>query len=141
MIRLEHIVVATDFGDAADAALGYGRELSRKFGATLHVVNIVDDVANRTLAMAAEVTVKILAAKVGGGKIELALVTIWLIGTQPSALASSAQMIPPAWRTSRMSRTTSSGASRAETPSLKKSRERMWGGAVLRFTPPPPTNG
>ena len=43
MIALKHILVATDFGEAADAALAYGRELARTFDATLHVLNVADD--------------------------------------------------------------------------------------------------
>ena len=38
MIALKSILVATDFGDAAAAALAYGRELARTFNATLHVL-------------------------------------------------------------------------------------------------------
>ena len=44
MIALKDILVATDFGEPADAALAYGRELARTYGATLHVLHIVDDV-------------------------------------------------------------------------------------------------
>jgi nucleotide-binding universal stress UspA family protein len=44
MIALKHILVATDFGEPADAALSYGRELARTYHATLHVLHIVDDV-------------------------------------------------------------------------------------------------
>ena len=44
MIALKNILVATDFGEAADAALAYGRELARTFGATLHVLHVADDV-------------------------------------------------------------------------------------------------
>jgi nucleotide-binding universal stress UspA family protein len=44
MIRLTNILVATDFGEASDAALAYGRELARTFGATLHVLHVADDV-------------------------------------------------------------------------------------------------
>jgi nucleotide-binding universal stress UspA family protein len=44
MIALKDILVATDFGEPADAALTYGQELARTYGATLHVVHIVDDV-------------------------------------------------------------------------------------------------
>ena len=44
MIALKNILVATDFGEASDAALAYGRELARTFGATLHVLNVADDV-------------------------------------------------------------------------------------------------
>jgi nucleotide-binding universal stress UspA family protein len=43
MIALKDILVATDFGEPADAALAYGRELARTYGATLHVLHVVDD--------------------------------------------------------------------------------------------------
>ena len=43
MIALKHILVATDFGEASDAALAYGRELARTFGAALEVVHVIDD--------------------------------------------------------------------------------------------------
>src|SRR5512139_3343236 len=44
MIALKNILVATDFGQTSDAALAYGRELARTFQATLHVLNVADDV-------------------------------------------------------------------------------------------------
>jgi nucleotide-binding universal stress UspA family protein len=44
MIALKNILVATDFSEAADAALGYGRALARNFGATLHVLHVADDI-------------------------------------------------------------------------------------------------
>lgn len=44
MIALKSILVATDFGEASAAALAYGRELARTFGATLHVLHVADDV-------------------------------------------------------------------------------------------------
>src|SRR5688500_14491033 len=47
MIALKHILVATDFGDAAANALAYGRELARRFDAKLHVLHVVDDLAAR----------------------------------------------------------------------------------------------
>lgn len=43
VIQLKHVLVATDFGDAAGAALRYGTELARSFDATLHVLHVVDD--------------------------------------------------------------------------------------------------
>jgi nucleotide-binding universal stress UspA family protein len=43
MIVLKHILVATDFGPAADAALAYGRALARNFGATLHVLHVAEN--------------------------------------------------------------------------------------------------
>ncbi len=49
MISLDSILVATDFGDASDAALRYGRELARRFGATLHVLHVAENVAIATL--------------------------------------------------------------------------------------------
>jgi nucleotide-binding universal stress UspA family protein len=48
VIGIKNILVATDFGEPAEAALRYGEELSRKFGATLHVLNVVDDLAMHT---------------------------------------------------------------------------------------------
>ena len=44
MIALKSVLVATDFGEASDAALAYGREMARAFGATLHVLHVADDV-------------------------------------------------------------------------------------------------
>jgi nucleotide-binding universal stress UspA family protein len=44
MITLKNILVATDFGEAADAALTYGRALARTFGATLHVLHVAQQV-------------------------------------------------------------------------------------------------
>ena len=45
MISLKHILVATDFSEAAETALGYGRALARNFTATLHVVHVVASVS------------------------------------------------------------------------------------------------
>ena len=44
MIALKNILVATDFGEPADAALSYGRTLASTFGATLHILHVVQDV-------------------------------------------------------------------------------------------------
>jgi len=49
MIALNNILVATDFGEASDAALRYGRELARRFGAALHVLHVAENVAIATL--------------------------------------------------------------------------------------------
>jgi nucleotide-binding universal stress UspA family protein len=43
MVVLKRILVATDFGEAADVALNYGRELARTFGASLEVVHVCDN--------------------------------------------------------------------------------------------------
>ena len=47
MISLKRILVATDFSEPSTAALAYGRELARTFGATLTVINVVEDLAAR----------------------------------------------------------------------------------------------
>jgi nucleotide-binding universal stress UspA family protein len=49
MITLRDVLVATDFGEPADTALTYGRDLARAFGATLHVLHVVDDVRARAI--------------------------------------------------------------------------------------------
>jgi len=43
MILLNNILVATDFGPAADAALVYGRALAQTFRARLHLVHAVEN--------------------------------------------------------------------------------------------------
>ena len=48
MIALKKILVATDFSPASDAAVSYGRELARRFGSTLTIVHVVDDIAARS---------------------------------------------------------------------------------------------
>lgn len=44
MLTLKNILVPTDFGEAADAALAYGRALADRFGATIHVLHVADNV-------------------------------------------------------------------------------------------------
>ena len=34
MIRIQNVLVATDFSETSDAALDYGREMARTFGST-----------------------------------------------------------------------------------------------------------
>jgi nucleotide-binding universal stress UspA family protein len=43
MISLKSILVPTDFSDCSDAALKYGRELAKAFGATVHLLHVVHD--------------------------------------------------------------------------------------------------
>ena len=43
MVTVKKVLVATDFADAAAAALTYGRTLASAFGATLHVLHVTDD--------------------------------------------------------------------------------------------------
>jgi nucleotide-binding universal stress UspA family protein len=43
MIKLENILVATDFGQASETAMNYGRALARTFGARLHVLHVTQN--------------------------------------------------------------------------------------------------
>jgi nucleotide-binding universal stress UspA family protein len=43
MIHLKNILIATDFGEASDAALTYGRALARTFGADVHLLHVMDN--------------------------------------------------------------------------------------------------
>jgi nucleotide-binding universal stress UspA family protein len=43
MIGLKHILVATDFSTPSDAALAYGRELARTFGARFTLLHVVEN--------------------------------------------------------------------------------------------------
>jgi nucleotide-binding universal stress UspA family protein len=44
MLAIKKILVPTDFGEASDTALTYGRELAGRFGATLHVLHVAENV-------------------------------------------------------------------------------------------------
>jgi nucleotide-binding universal stress UspA family protein len=44
MLAVKTILVPTDFSVPADVALMYGRELAGQFGATLHVLHVVDNI-------------------------------------------------------------------------------------------------
>jgi nucleotide-binding universal stress UspA family protein len=43
MITLKTVLVPTDFSECSDAALRYGRALASSFGATLHLLHVVQD--------------------------------------------------------------------------------------------------
>ena len=43
MIRLKQILVATDFSEASDVALNYGRALARTFGSSLHLLHVMEN--------------------------------------------------------------------------------------------------
>jgi len=43
MIKLQSILVPVDFSDCSDGAMKYGYALAEAFGATLHLVNVVQD--------------------------------------------------------------------------------------------------
>jgi nucleotide-binding universal stress UspA family protein len=43
MIALKQILVATDFSEPSGVAVSYGRDLARSYGATLHVMHVIED--------------------------------------------------------------------------------------------------
>ncbi len=43
MITLQKVLVPTDFSPASDAALRYGRAFAKAFGATLHVIHVIEE--------------------------------------------------------------------------------------------------
>jgi nucleotide-binding universal stress UspA family protein len=45
MIMMNAVLVATDFGETSNAALVYGRDLARTFGARLHVLHVADAIS------------------------------------------------------------------------------------------------
>lgn len=49
MIALKKILVATDFSELSDAALAYGRELARSFGAQLVVLHVAENTVTRVV--------------------------------------------------------------------------------------------
>jgi len=55
MLTLKIVLVPTDFSDASESALRYGKAMAEKFGAALHVVHVMEDLLAH--AWAAEVYV------------------------------------------------------------------------------------
>ena len=51
MFQLDHILIATDFSEPAEKALTYARALAQKFGATLHVLHVADDLLARGVGL------------------------------------------------------------------------------------------
>ena len=47
MINLKSILVPSDFSECSQAAVRYGVELARKFGATLHLLHVIQDPATQ----------------------------------------------------------------------------------------------
>jgi nucleotide-binding universal stress UspA family protein len=43
MIALKHVLVPTDFSETSDVALRYGKAFAESFGATLHVVHVIEE--------------------------------------------------------------------------------------------------
>ena len=55
MLALKTILVPTDFSDASEAAFNYGKAMAEAFGASLHLVHVMEDLLAQ--AWAAEVYV------------------------------------------------------------------------------------
>jgi nucleotide-binding universal stress UspA family protein len=51
VISIKNILVATDFSDLSDAALMYGKDFARSYGAVLHVVHVANDLASGVSAI------------------------------------------------------------------------------------------
>lgn len=49
MILLKRILVATDFSDASEAAMDYGRALAHAFGASLHLLHVRENLFLRSV--------------------------------------------------------------------------------------------
>jgi nucleotide-binding universal stress UspA family protein len=47
MIVLKNILIATDFSEPSGVAMAYGRDLARSYGATLHILHVVEDATVR----------------------------------------------------------------------------------------------
>jgi nucleotide-binding universal stress UspA family protein len=50
MITLQKVLVPVDFAEASDAALIYGRNLAKTFGAELHVMHVLENLFLRPMA-------------------------------------------------------------------------------------------
>jgi nucleotide-binding universal stress UspA family protein len=93
MIRLKRILVATDFSEPSDAAVSYGRELARSFGAHLQIVNVVDNLAalvSGTLAVAivnyskeAEIDLIVMGTHARGGHFLMGSVAETIVRSAP----------------------------------------------------------
>lgn len=55
MIKIDKILVATDFSEPSGAAVQYGTHFARAYGASLHLLHVVDDLATRSMPLAAPV--------------------------------------------------------------------------------------
>jgi len=51
MLAPTQILVATDFCEASDAAFAYGREFASRFGATLHLLHVVEPLSLKTFGV------------------------------------------------------------------------------------------
>ena len=100
MILMNAVLVATDFGETSNAALIYGRNLARTFGARLYVLHVAEKVHAATGEEFFPGDIDALQAEVGyssldrGAKSDLAAGKPYghffsLRGPEPSALVES----------------------------------------------------
>ena len=47
MIKIDKVLVATDFSEPSDAAVSYGKHFARAYGSSLHLLHVVDDISGR----------------------------------------------------------------------------------------------
>jgi nucleotide-binding universal stress UspA family protein len=89
MILLKNILVATDFGEAADVALTYGRQLARTFGANLHLLHVMENtflrpIATDPLALKAAMYNRLQARLTAADRADLHARTIVEVSDQPA---------------------------------------------------------
>ena len=70
MILLKNVLVATDFSPPSDAALTYGRALARTFGASLHVLHVVENYFMRPTTAAPYIVQEAKTRMLDGGSID-----------------------------------------------------------------------
>ena len=89
MIVLKAVLVATDFSPPSDAALTYGRALARTFGASLHVLHVVENYFLRPSAsapyMVQEAKTRMLDAQLtDDDRRQLGAITVLEISDEPA---------------------------------------------------------
>ena len=99
MIVLKNILVATDFGEASDAALTYGRELARTFGGTLHVLHVVENLF--TTVYGAEGYVYQAFCPLFSTAGQYAVIGSWIIGNTAAGIGIREDASPITQNTSR----------------------------------------
>ena len=97
MIKITNVLVATDFSETSASALNYGREFARTFGASLHVLHIIEsalmwagpeaagiDFVQLQAELAADARVKLDTAVTAEDRAQLKAVTAVRSGGSPA---------------------------------------------------------
>jgi nucleotide-binding universal stress UspA family protein len=66
MIRLQQVLVATDFSQASEVALEYGRALARTFGSSLHLLHVMENLFLRATSADPHVIKAAVARRLSG---------------------------------------------------------------------------